>query len=67
LTRQERRVVEGLVRGMSNRQIAAALFVAEHTVEGHLRRVYDKLGVGSRTRLLARYFREAYLPGLRIE
>lgn len=57
-------MVEGLVRGSTNREIAAALSVGEHTVEWHLGHAFEKLGVGSRTRLLARFFHEAYLPGL---
>ena len=44
-------VAELAARDRSNRQIAQALFVTEKTVEGHLARAYDKLGVRSRTRL----------------
>jgi hypothetical protein len=38
---------------MSNPEIAQAVFVTLNTVEGHLRRVYQKLSVGSRTELPA--------------
>ena len=44
-------MAELAARDRSNRQIAQALFVTEKTVEGHLARAYDKLGVRSRTRL----------------
>lgn len=62
LTRQERQVVEQVVRGLSNRQIAGTLVVTEHTVESHLKHVYEKLNVHSRSQLLARYFAEMYNP-----
>lgn len=60
LTPAERRVVELLLAGQANRQIAAALFVSENTVQTHLRHVFGKLGVRSRTEILARFFRETY-------
>jgi len=61
LTERERAVVDSLLRGQSNRQIAASLFLAEHTIEWHLRRAYTKLGVSSRNEVQARFFREAVL------
>jgi ATP/maltotriose-dependent transcriptional regulator MalT len=53
LTPSERRVAELAAAGMSNPEIAQAVFVTLNTVEGHLRRVYQKLSVGSRTQLPA--------------
>jgi DNA-binding CsgD family transcriptional regulator len=50
----ERRVVELVVEGRTNRDIAAALFVTERTVASHLTQVYAKLGVRSRTELAHR-------------
>jgi DNA-binding NarL/FixJ family response regulator len=38
-------------RGMTNREIAAALYVTIKTVESHLRAAYDKLGIASRREL----------------
>ena len=40
-------------RGASNRAIAAELFLSPKTVEFHLRQIYRKLGVHSRTQLVA--------------
>ena len=37
--------------GRTNKEVAAALFVCEKTVEHHLSRIYPKLGVGSRTEI----------------
>ena len=54
LTGSERRVAELVASGMTNREVAAALFLSEHTVESHLSAAYRKLGVRSRTELAAR-------------
>ncbi len=51
LTEAERRVAALVAKGHTNREVAAALFVTEHTVEGALTRVYRKLGVRSRAEL----------------
>ncbi|HWJ09154.1 MAG TPA: AAA family ATPase [Nocardioides sp.] len=53
LTPAERRVAELAAGGRSNRAIAEQLFISEKTVEGHLGKVYDKLGVRSRGQLHA--------------
>ena len=37
--------------GLTNRQVAEALFVTVKTVETHLARVYQKLGIGTRAEL----------------
>jgi DNA-binding CsgD family transcriptional regulator len=54
LTEAERRIALLVAEGRTNREVAAALFVTEHTVEGALTRVYQKLGVRSRAELAAR-------------
>jgi len=51
LTPTERHVALLAAGGRSNRQIAEELFVAVRTVENHLQRVYEKLGIGGRTEL----------------
>jgi DNA-binding CsgD family transcriptional regulator len=64
LTHQQSRLVGLLVGGHNNRQIGDALTMSENTVEWHLRTIYERLGVRSRTQLLACFFRETYWPGL---
>ena len=61
LTAQELSVARLVAAGMSNRQVAAELFVSVKTVQFHLTHVYSKLRLGSRTELAA-YVREDALP-----
>lgn len=53
LTETERRVAALVTRGRTNREVAAAMFVTENTVQTHLRHIFQKLGVKSRTELAA--------------
>ena len=54
LTLRESEVAALLGRGLSNREIAVALFISEHTVKSHLKSVFRKTGVGTRARAVAR-------------
>jgi DNA-binding CsgD family transcriptional regulator len=54
LTAAERRVASLVAAGRTNREVAAALFLAERTVASHLNHIYAKLGVRSRTELALR-------------
>ena len=51
LTEAERRIADLVAVGHTNREVAAALFLTEHSVETALTRVYRKLGVRSRAEL----------------
>ena len=51
LTPTEQRVADLVLEGLSNKQVAAALFVTPKTVETQLSRIYAKLGIHSRTQL----------------
>lgn len=53
LTAREREIAALVADGMTNRQIAARLFVSEKTVESHLSNAFGKLGVSSRAALAA--------------
>jgi DNA-binding CsgD family transcriptional regulator len=52
LTRREREVATGLIRGLHNRQIASELGTTERTVKAHRGRVMAKLEVGSVAQLV---------------
>jgi DNA-binding NarL/FixJ family response regulator len=52
LSARERQVVQLIVRGLKNQQIAEALFISETTVRHHLTSIYSKLGVSDRLQLL---------------
>ena len=51
LTPSEQRVAELVASGMTNRDVAAALFISPKTVEANLSRIYHKLGIRSRAEL----------------
>lgn len=53
LTETERRIAALITRGQTNREIASKMFVTENTVQTHIRHIYQKLGVRSRTELAA--------------
>ena len=53
LTPSERRVAAMAAEGLSNRDIAQALFITLRTVEMHLSNAFRKLGISTRTQLPA--------------
>ncbi|NUS57998.1 MAG: AAA family ATPase [Streptomycetaceae bacterium] len=59
LTATEQQVVDLVIAGCTNRQVADRLFVSVSAVEAHLTRVYAKFGVSSRTQLVRQLSRPA--------
>ena len=51
LTRREREVAALIAEGLSNREIAARLVVAQRTAEGHVENILSKLGFTSRAQV----------------
>lgn len=54
LTQSERQVYDLLIKGASDAEIAAALFITRHTVKFHVRNILHKVGVENRKELLSR-------------
>jgi DNA-binding CsgD family transcriptional regulator/tetratricopeptide (TPR) repeat protein len=54
LTETERRVVDLVAEGLTNRQIGERLFISRYTVETHVSHIFTKLGLSSRVELAAR-------------
>jgi DNA-binding NarL/FixJ family response regulator len=61
LTARELEVVRQVADGRSNDEIGAALGITTKTVEGHLRRLFERLAIQSRTELATRAVREGWL------
>jgi DNA-binding NarL/FixJ family response regulator len=59
LSAREAEVMSLIADGQTNGEIAAQLFLAEKTVKNHVRRIYSKLGVGSRPAAIA-FWRAAH-------
>jgi DNA-binding NarL/FixJ family response regulator len=62
LSAREREVVHHLAAGMTNREIAEVLGLSPHTVKNYLFKIFDKLGVSSRTELLYLMMNQPSLP-----
>lgn len=64
LSRREAEVLRWLARGMTNVEIGTILRVSRNTVRTHLDRIYQKLGVKTRTAAAALAYSEQLKPGI---
>jgi DNA-binding CsgD family transcriptional regulator len=64
LSPREEELVKLVVRGLSTTRISRTLFISEHTVQNHLRSVFEKVGVRSRGELVKRLFFDNLYPTL---
>lgn len=53
ITEREKEICSLLARGLTNRQIAEALYISEGTVKNYISSIYDKTGIHDRARLVA--------------
>ncbi|MEU6645172.1 response regulator transcription factor [Saccharomonospora sp. NPDC046836] len=65
LTDRERDVVAAIAEGMSNEEIAGALFLSRATVKTYLSRLFDKVGVRDRTQLVILAYESGFVDTLR--
>jgi DNA-binding CsgD family transcriptional regulator len=59
LTSREQEVLQELLLGKSNREIAAALYITENTVKTHAKNIYSKYDVHSRAELISTILKES--------
>lgn len=52
ITKREKEIVEAICKGMTNQQIANELFISLQTVKDHTHRIYSKIGINSRLKLV---------------
>jgi DNA-binding CsgD family transcriptional regulator len=64
LSPREEELAKLVVRGLSTTRISRTLFISEHTVNNHLRSVFEKVGVRSRGELVMRLFFDNLYPTL---
>lgn len=57
LTEREREVVRAIADGMSNAEVAAALYMSEGTMRNHISAILAKLGLRNRTQIAVYYYR----------
>jgi DNA-binding CsgD family transcriptional regulator len=62
ITRRELEILELIAAGLSNREIAARLFVSENTVKTHSSRLFDKLNARRRTQAVQIAKTEGLIP-----
>jgi DNA-binding NarL/FixJ family response regulator len=68
LSDRERQVFEHLAAGLSNVDIARAMFVSEATVKTHINRLFAKLGVRDRVQAVIYAYESGFVaPGARSE
>lgn len=59
---QERSISSLVFHGHSTRAISETLHITQHTVQDHLKSIFEKTGVRSRRELVATVLRQQYLP-----
>lgn len=54
LTQRQQEVVELVIGGFTNREVAERLLIEEYTVKGHLRDIFERLNIHRRTALMTK-------------
>jgi DNA-binding CsgD family transcriptional regulator len=64
LTGREAEIVRLAARGSSTKEISRKLFISQHTVNNHLRSIFEKTGVNSRRQMVQRLYLQDLMPGM---
>ena len=62
LTKREEEIMQSVLRGLSTAEMADTFHIASHTVQDHLKAIFEKAGVSSRRELAGRLFAQQYQP-----
>ena len=64
LTKREKEILMHVIKGSTNREIAAALFISENTVKNHLRNIMEKLQMNNRVQAATYALQEGWLQNV---
>ncbi|HSJ43137.1 MAG TPA: helix-turn-helix transcriptional regulator [Euzebyales bacterium] len=67
ITAREQEVLQFIARGFTTAEMARELGISRHTVRDHVKALFTKVGVRSRTELVARVFADHYFEHLRMD
>jgi DNA-binding CsgD family transcriptional regulator/putative methionine-R-sulfoxide reductase with GAF domain len=62
LSNREMEVLQQVLKGLNNREIASSLFISDHTVKNHMTNILQKLGVTDRSQAIAKVYQMGYIP-----
>jgi DNA-binding CsgD family transcriptional regulator len=67
VTAREQEVLQFIARGLTTAEMAQHLGISQHTVRDHIKALFAKVGVRSRTELVARIFADHYFERLKVD
>jgi len=62
LSKREGEILQGVLHGLSTAEISAKFHISSHTVQDHLKAIFEKVGVRSRRELVGQLFAQQYQP-----
>ncbi|MFC4401666.1 LuxR C-terminal-related transcriptional regulator [Gracilibacillus xinjiangensis] len=62
ISKREKEVLELVIQGFSNKEIASKLFISDHTVKNHLTHIFQKLNVTDRAQAIAKVYQLSTPP-----
>lgn len=62
LSRREGEIMQSVLRGLSTAEMSDTFHIASHTVQDHLKAIFEKVGVSSRRELVGQLFAQQYQP-----